>query len=155
MYYGCTHAVVQVIIRITSCTSTPLDMFFVRASSSSAQRGITFTAPGGTGSTMGSAAGGNTTGATSKAMASGTKMAKVGTDRATAKRTVNALCTCTCAKVSQRSMASVHSGVSKTCRTLYIALLVGVYQVRATNSSHQRSEPKNVRKIEKSLQVAD
>lgn len=155
MYYGCTHAVVQVIIRITSCTSTPLDMFFVRASSSSAQRGITFTAPGGTGSTMGSAAGGNTTGATSKAMASGTKMAKVGTDRATAKRTVNALCTCTCAKVSQRSMASVHSGVSKTCRTLYISLLVGVHQVRATNSSHQRSEPKNVRKIEKSLQVAD
>lgn len=40
--------------------------------SSSAHRGITFTAPGGTGSTMGSAAGGNTTGATSKAMASAT-----------------------------------------------------------------------------------
>lgn len=46
--------------------------------SSSAQRGMTFTAPGGTGNTMGCAAGGSTMGATSNAMATnqGARMGK-------------------------------------------------------------------------------
>ena len=136
MYYGCTHAVIRVISHITSCTSTPLATFLsaqvpllpsvaspsqpleVLAAQWAQLPGATLQVPH------------------PKPWRLQLKWQRYELiDTATAERKVNALCTCTCPKESRRSMASVHSGVSKRCRVLYISLPVGVHQVHATNSS--------------------